>query len=207
MKAVLRALLLLLVVAAIVAGVTAYSIASRGLSTRVAPSAVETLIARAMRRLATPAAERSQANPVAATPEVMDEARAHFADHCASCHANDGSGNTDMGRSFYPPAPDMRADATAQRATRSRCAWPTARRGRVDPLARHPPAGQHGRRAGTQLHGIHPGETYVYRFTSSRTGPTGTTATPASRSSAASTAAHHRGAWSPSPSDTTASTS
>jgi mono/diheme cytochrome c family protein len=112
MKAVLRALLLLLVVAAIVAGVTAYSIASRGLSTRVAPSAVETLIARAMRRLATPAAERSQANPVAATPEVMDEARAHFADHCASCHANDGSGNTDMGRSFYPPAPDMRADAT-----------------------------------------------------------------------------------------------
>jgi mono/diheme cytochrome c family protein len=112
MKAVLRALLLLLVVAAIAAGLAAYSIASRGLSTREAPSAVETLIARAMRRLATPAAARAQANPVAATPEVLDEALAHFADHCASCHANDGSGATEMGRSFYPPAPDMRADAT-----------------------------------------------------------------------------------------------
>jgi mono/diheme cytochrome c family protein len=112
MKAVVRAFLLLLVVAAIVAGVAAWSIASRGLSTRVTPSAVETVIARTMRRLATPAAARSQTNPVAATPEVMDEALAHFADHCASCHANDGSGATEMGRSFYPPAPDMRADAT-----------------------------------------------------------------------------------------------
>jgi mono/diheme cytochrome c family protein len=110
MKAVVRAFLLLLVVAAIVAGVAAWSIASRGLSSRVTPSAVETLIARTMRRLATPAAARSQANPVAATPEVMDEALAHFGDHCATCHANDGSGNTEMGRSFYPPAPDMRSD-------------------------------------------------------------------------------------------------
>lgn len=112
MKAVLRALLLLLVVAAIVAGLAAYSITSRGLSTREAPGAVETFIARTMRRLATPAAARSQSNPVAATPEVIDEALAHFADHCASCHANDGSGDTEMGRSFYPPAPDMRAAAT-----------------------------------------------------------------------------------------------
>jgi len=94
--------------------VAAYAIASRGLSTRVAPSAIETSIALTMRRFATPSAVRGAANPVPATPEVLDEALAHFADHCATCHANDGSGNTEMGRSFYPPAPDMRAARTQQ---------------------------------------------------------------------------------------------
>jgi mono/diheme cytochrome c family protein len=42
----------------------------------------------------------------------MEDALAHFADHCAACHANDGSGTTEMGRSFYPPAPDMRGART-----------------------------------------------------------------------------------------------
>jgi hypothetical protein len=67
-----------------------------------------------MRRLATPSAMREARNPVDVTPEVMDEALAHFADHCATCHANDGSGATAMGRSFYPPAPDMRQARTQE---------------------------------------------------------------------------------------------
>lgn len=114
MKAILRAFLLLVGVAIVGGGVAAYAIASRGLSTRVAPSAIETSIALTMRRFATPSAARGAANPVPATPEVLDEALAHFADHCATCHANDGGGNTEMGRSFYPPAPDMRAARTQQ---------------------------------------------------------------------------------------------
>lgn len=112
MRAVLRAFVLLVVVLAIAGGLAAYSVLGRGLSTRVAPSPVETYIARAMRGLATPSAARNRPNPIEATPEVMEEALAHFADHCASCHANDGSGATELGRSLYPPAPDMRADAT-----------------------------------------------------------------------------------------------
>lgn len=114
MRAVLRALLLL-VAAAIVGGVLAvYAIASKGLSTRVAPSAIESSIALTMRSLATPRVVRSAVNPVPPTPGGIEEGLAHFADHCASCHANDGSGNTEMGRSFYPPAPDMRAARTQQ---------------------------------------------------------------------------------------------
>ena len=114
MKAVLRAFLLLVGVAIVGGAVAAYAVASRGLSTRVAPSAIETSIALTMRRLATPSAVRSAANPVQPTPDVLEEALAHFADHCVTCHANDGSGNTDMGPSFYPPAPDMRAARTQQ---------------------------------------------------------------------------------------------
>ena len=37
---------------------------------------------------------------------------AHFADHCAFCHANDGSGSSEIGRGLYPKPPDMRAAAT-----------------------------------------------------------------------------------------------
>jgi mono/diheme cytochrome c family protein len=39
---------------------------------------------------------------------------AHWADHCATCHANDGSGDTELGKRTYPPAPDMRLPATQQ---------------------------------------------------------------------------------------------
>ncbi len=48
------------------------------------------------------------------SPEVVAEALAHFADHCASCHANDGSGKTTMGQGLYPRAPDLRLPATQQ---------------------------------------------------------------------------------------------
>jgi hypothetical protein len=43
---------------------------------------------------------------------VLQESARHFADHCASCHGNNGSGNTEIGRNLYPPAPDMRLAAT-----------------------------------------------------------------------------------------------
>ena len=43
---------------------------------------------------------------------VLAEGLAHFADHCAACHGDDGTGNTEMGRGLYPKAPDMRQTAT-----------------------------------------------------------------------------------------------
>ena len=43
---------------------------------------------------------------------MLAEARAHFADHCALCHANDGSGKTRINEGLYPPAPDLRDEWT-----------------------------------------------------------------------------------------------
>jgi len=43
---------------------------------------------------------------------VIAEGMAHYADHCATCHANDGSGKTEMGQGLYPRAPDMRLPPT-----------------------------------------------------------------------------------------------
>ncbi|HLH32990.1 MAG TPA: cytochrome c, partial [Terriglobia bacterium] len=64
--------------------------------------------------LAIPRHARNLSNPVKAGPEVLARAAEHFADHCASCHANDGKGGTLIGRGLYPKPPDMREAATQQ---------------------------------------------------------------------------------------------
>jgi mono/diheme cytochrome c family protein len=111
-KAFIRAVVVLAAIALVVGGVVTYSIARRGVSTRTAPGAIEELLARTMRQLATPSDLRSTKNPLEPTQAVLTEGLEHFADHCAVCHANNGGGETEIGRGLYPPAPDMRADAT-----------------------------------------------------------------------------------------------
>jgi len=83
-----------------------------GISARDQPSRLEVFVARRVRALAIPANAKSAANPVTLTPDVLVAARGHYADHCASCHANDGSGQTEIGQNLYPKAPDMRLPAT-----------------------------------------------------------------------------------------------
>jgi mono/diheme cytochrome c family protein len=73
---------------------------------------VETYVAKTARRLSVPASERDAKNPFQSTPEAVSEAEAHFADHCAICHGNDGSGKTQIGQNLYPKAPDMRSSQT-----------------------------------------------------------------------------------------------
>ncbi|MEQ1574910.1 MAG: c-type cytochrome [Vicinamibacterales bacterium] len=87
-----------------------------GLSARETPGILEARLARAVRAFAIPRAARRMANPVLLSDDVLAEGMAHFADHCASCHANDGGGDTDMGRGLFPKAPDMRLPST-QRLT------------------------------------------------------------------------------------------
>ena len=81
-------------------------------SARTQPSVLETLAARQARAMAMPANARERANPIADSAEVLAEARAHWADHCAACHSNNGSGDAEMGKHMYPPAPDMRQAST-----------------------------------------------------------------------------------------------
>jgi mono/diheme cytochrome c family protein len=109
-KAVLW-VLLAFVVAVIAFGVV---FVRRGISARKQPSGMETTVARAVRHMAIPKIDREEENPWATvvTPEVLKDAREHFADHCSQCHANDGSGKTEMGQYLYPRAPDMRLPAT-----------------------------------------------------------------------------------------------
>ena len=112
MKPVLKAFALLVATVTVLTVVAFVWIGSRGISAKAQPGLVETAIARTMRRLAIPRSDRDATNPTAKSPDIIAEGMAHYADHCAACHANDGSGETDIGLGLYPKPPDMRLDAT-----------------------------------------------------------------------------------------------
>jgi mono/diheme cytochrome c family protein len=79
-----------------------------GFSAREQPSELEVMFARQLRSLAMPEAQKQMKNPVPASEEGLAEARIHFADHCANCHGNDGSGSTLIGPNFHPRTPDLK---------------------------------------------------------------------------------------------------
>jgi len=84
----------------------------RGFSTRSEPSSIETLLARTARKMALPSQYQTLKNPFPMSPENVRAGMEHFADHCAICHANDGSGDTPFGKNLYPKPPDMRRAET-----------------------------------------------------------------------------------------------
>jgi cytochrome c5 len=103
----------LLALAAVVVLVVGAGLAvRRGFSAREQPSALETYVARTARKLAVPSKAKSERNSFVWSPELMAKARGHFADHCAICHANNGSGNAEIGQNLYPKAPDKRLPQT-----------------------------------------------------------------------------------------------
>jgi Cytochrome C oxidase, cbb3-type, subunit III len=105
------AILILLLLLVTTIGFMFY-VRSHGFSARSEPSRVEAFVARRVRSFAIPREARNAWNPVVYSPEVLSEAMSHFADHCATCHANDGSGKTLFGKGLYPRPPDMRQSET-----------------------------------------------------------------------------------------------
>lgn len=107
MKKNLKILLFFMGLGALVCVWAVNVLVSHGLSARDEPTRLEALLARRLRHLAVPRAGREAENPVPRTAEALARARGHFADHCASCHGNDGRGRTKIGQGLYPKAPDM----------------------------------------------------------------------------------------------------
>ena len=105
--------LLVIILAAVATGLAAgVAVLHDGLSARAVPSRLEAALARRARRLSVPSDAQHAKNPIAATPQNLREGRLHFADHCAICHANDGSGQTMFGLGLYPKPPDLRGQET-----------------------------------------------------------------------------------------------
>jgi mono/diheme cytochrome c family protein len=112
MRPVLKAFLLFVGLAALMGAVGLWYFLNSGVSAKEQPGRVEEFIARRVRNMAIARRARSLTNPVEYSGEVMANGRAHFADHCAICHANDGSGKTPIGSGLWPKAPDMRLAQT-----------------------------------------------------------------------------------------------
>jgi hypothetical protein len=66
------------------------SMLHNGLSAHATPTAMVAMLARNARHLAIPAHARNELNPVTPSDQNLQEAMAHFADHCTPCHGNDG---------------------------------------------------------------------------------------------------------------------
>ena len=112
MKRVLRVAALLIVFVAAIGAIAFAYLFNTGLDARSEPGTLETLAARTTRNLIIGWYGRAYRNTVPKSDEAIADGRAHFADHCASCHGNDGGGHTEMGRGLYPKPPDMRLPAT-----------------------------------------------------------------------------------------------
>jgi mono/diheme cytochrome c family protein len=97
------ALILLLLGADFVAG---------GFSVRAKPTRAESALARFALSHSVSQADRALRNPVEPSQQSLAEARDHFADHCALCHANNGDDHTMYGDGLNPAPPDLRLAAT-----------------------------------------------------------------------------------------------
>lgn len=82
-------------------------------------------MATAMLEASVPARYKTMKNPVAVTPEVIHEGLAHYADHCAQCHGNNGSGNGMYGQTMYPRPPNL-AGAETQSMSEGETYYPIA---------------------------------------------------------------------------------
>jgi mono/diheme cytochrome c family protein len=113
-RRVIFALGICFVIAVVAGALYAVWMMHQGFSTRNPPRALETLLAGSMRDMGIPSRYKSMKNPVTVTPDVLREGMEHWADHCATCHANNGTGDTMYGKGLYPRPPDMRGKDTQE---------------------------------------------------------------------------------------------
>src|ERR1700758_2310350 len=93
--------LLILLVLAVFATVSAMLLIGRGFRATSEPSPFEKVLSRAVRNFAIPRRERNAKNPLEVNAKTMTEAREHFMARCSICHGIDGRGRTQMGQSLY----------------------------------------------------------------------------------------------------------
>lgn len=122
MRPVLKAFLLFVGLALVVGAAGLWYFVSSGVGAKEQPGRIEEFLAGGVRNMAISRRAGSLTNPIEYSGEIIAEGRAHFADHCATCHANDGSGETSMGRGMWPKPPDMRL-ARTQNLTDGELFW------------------------------------------------------------------------------------
>ena len=108
----------LLILFALVVAAAAYGsiLVRRGFSALATPSAIEEFAATTARKIAVPSSYRQLRNPIMPSTQNIRAGMEHFSDHCATCHANDGGGQTLFGKGLYPKPPDLRAAGTQNKS-------------------------------------------------------------------------------------------
>src|SRR4029077_6243542 len=111
-----KAVLLILFALAVAATGYGLILMRRGFSALATPSAIEEFATTTARKMAVPSSYRQLRNPLMPSTENIRAGMEHFSDHCATCHSNDGGGQTFFGKGLYPKPPDMRAAGTQNKS-------------------------------------------------------------------------------------------
>jgi mono/diheme cytochrome c family protein len=111
-----KAVSLILFALAVAAAGYGLTLVRRGFSALATPSTIEELAATTARNMAVPSEYRQLRNPIMPSTENLRAGMEHFSDHCATCHGNDGGGQTLFGKGLYPKPPDMRAAGTQNKS-------------------------------------------------------------------------------------------
>ncbi|TFE68930.1 c-type cytochrome [Methylacidiphilum caldifontis] len=109
LKRIFYGLCLLLLLFFVMLFLFGYFLIRQGFTARSNPPALEKVIATTALSLSIPKTVKEMKNPIPFSQEVLMEARDHFADHCALCHGNNGSGETTIGKNLYPKPGDLRS--------------------------------------------------------------------------------------------------
>src|SRR5205807_685585 len=73
------------------------------------PSDFEYAIANWALAVSIPSASKALKNPIHGAPAELADAKEHYKEHCAVCHAENGSGKTETAAGMSPEVPDLRA--------------------------------------------------------------------------------------------------
>lgn len=112
LRTFLKFIVIMLSAAGLAAVVAVAWFVGGGLDARATPGRIETALAKVLRSSAIPRASKNLSSPLVPNEAVIREGLEHFADHCAVCHGNNGSGDTLFGRGMYPRPPDLRLEPT-----------------------------------------------------------------------------------------------
>ena len=104
--------LIVLIAIVVLAGGYAARVVRHGFSAVDQPTAVEKILARSVRNLGIPASAANEKNPWMPTPDLLQEGRDNFTNHCAGCHGTDGNAPSGIGQNLYPKAADLRGAET-----------------------------------------------------------------------------------------------
>ncbi|HWE83847.1 MAG TPA: cytochrome c [Terracidiphilus sp.] len=96
----------------VIAAIACVAIWSGGLGVRPHPPAFEASLAMSALDSSIPSRYSKLKNPLATVD--MKDAAGHYEEHCAVCHADDGSGHTKFHGTMDPPPTDLRSQDTQE---------------------------------------------------------------------------------------------
>ncbi|HZV35151.1 MAG TPA: cytochrome c, partial [Verrucomicrobiae bacterium] len=115
MKKILRFGLLLILCAAVLAGLAYWFVVSGGLIARQRPSSLETFVATKLVTLGIPRQASALKNPLEGIDANISAGRDLYQKNCETCHGFDGNGQTAAGLGVFPPPSSLGSSALAKR--------------------------------------------------------------------------------------------